>query len=90
MISKRSVSNDDVLRNAIDLNNEFLINYLLEKYQDFNADYQILSALQTNNFRLVDYFAAKGVDLQERYNFWKSLIPTEMRKYIANKYNIVL
>ena len=88
MISGRRVSKDDILSNAIRIKNEFVISYLLKKYQDFNANYIILDAMSANNFKLVDYFAAKGVDLQERYNFWERLIPMEMKIYIADKYNI--
>ena len=89
MISIKRISKDDVLRTAIREKNELLINYLLEKYQDFNANYQILAALESNNFKLVDYFGKK-VNLQKEYNFWRDLIPKEMKVYIGNKYNIVL
>ena len=89
MISIKRVSKDDILWNAISSKDEFLINYLLEKYQDFNANHQIVAALEANNFKLVDHFAAKGVNLQERYNFWYNSIPAEMKVYISNKYNIV-
>ena len=90
MISERRVFKDDILSNAINIKNDHVINYILEKYQDFNANYAILFALGSNNFKLVDYFVAKGVDLHERYNFWKELTPIEMKKYIADKYNIVV
>ena len=88
MISERRVFKDDILSNAIRIKNEQLINYLLEKYQDFNANFLIFSALSSNNFKLVDYFVTKGLDLQERYNLWKRLTPIEMKNYIADKYNI--